>query len=74
MYGLVTYDLDVAKTAHKIQVTSQPEFDNLFIMFGVFHIEMCYFRAIGKLIEESGGPAMLTGSGVLVIRFIERIF
>lgn len=64
-YGLVTYDLDVAKTAHKIQVTDQPEFDRLFIMFGVFHIRMCFFRAIGKVIAESGGPAMLTDSGVL---------
>jgi len=45
-YGLVTYDLDVAKTAHKIQVTNRPEFDNLFVMFGVFHILMCLFRAI----------------------------
>lgn len=65
MYGLVTYDLDVAKTAHRIQVTSHPEFDDVFIMFGVFHIFMCYFRAIGKVIAESGGPAMLTESGVL---------
>lgn len=64
-YGLVTYDLDVAKTAHKIQVTDQAEFNNLFIMFGVFHILMCLFRAIGKVIAESGGPAMLTDSGVL---------
>ena len=64
-FALVTYDLDVAKTAHRIQVTSQPEFDRLFIMFGVFHILMCYFRAIGKTIAESGGPAMLTDSGVL---------
>ena len=60
-----TYDLDVAKTAHRIQVTDQPEFDNLFIMFGVFHILMCFFRAIGKVIAESGGPSMLTDSGVL---------
>ena len=65
MYGLVTYDLDVAKTAHRIQVTSQPEFDKLFIMFGAFHIMMCFFRAIGKVISESGGPSMLTDSGVL---------
>lgn len=64
-YGLVTYDLDVAKTARKIQITNQPEFDNLFIMFGAFHLQMCFFRAMGKVIEESGGPAMLTDSGVL---------
>ena len=65
MYGLVTYDLDVAKTAHRIQITSQLEFEKLFVMFGVFHSLMCFFRAIGKAIAESGGPAMLTDSGVL---------
>jgi len=65
MYGLVTYDLDVAKTAHKIQVTNRPEFDKLFVMFGVFHLLMCLFRAIGRFLAESGGPVMLTDSGVL---------
>ena len=51
-YGLVTYDLDVARTARKIQITDQPEFDNnLFIVFGAFHIQMCFFRSMqwGKL-------------------------
>ena len=65
MYGVVTYDLDVAKTVHRIQVTSQPEFDKLFIKFGTFLIFMCFFRAIGKIIAKSGGPAILTDSGVL---------
>ena len=46
-YGLVTYDLDVAKTAFRIQA-SNAEFNQLFIMCGAFHIFMCYFRAIGK--------------------------
>lgn len=64
-YALATYDLDVARVAHRIQVTSKPEFETVFVMFGVFHILMCFFRAIGRVIEESGGPAMLTDSGVL---------
>jgi len=64
-YGLVTYDLDVANIAHKIQISEQPEFDRLFIMFGVFHIFICFFRAIGRIIAESGGPAMLTDTDVL---------
>ena len=34
-------------------------------MLGPFHIEMAFFKAIGKLIDESGGPNMLTDSGVL---------
>jgi len=65
MYALVTYDLDVAKKAHKIQVTDQPEFDDVFIMFGMFHIQLCHFRSIGKMIAESGGPELLIESGVL---------
>ena len=63
-YGLVTYDLDVAKTAFRIQA-SNTEFDRLFIMCGAFHIFKCNFRAIGKIIEDSGGPAMLMDSEVL---------
>ena len=30
-----------------------------------FHIELAYFNAIGKYINESGGPFILTESGVL---------
>ena len=45
--------------------TSQPEFDKLFIKFEAFLIFMCFFRAIGKIIAKSGGPAILTDSGVL---------
>jgi len=45
--------------------SNRPEFDNLFVLFGVFHILMCLFRAIGRFLAESGGPVMLTDSGVL---------
>ena len=64
-YGVVTYDLDVAKRAIKIQVTETPRFDNIFIMFGAFHLQMCLFRAIGKLIKESGMAEMLVEANVL---------
>ena len=56
--GVVTYDLDVARNALKIQATDQPLYDNVFIQFGAFDIEMCMFRAIGKIISESGIPEM----------------
>ena len=64
-YALVTYDLDVAKRAVKIQNTESPTFDNLFVMFGIFHIMICLFRCIGKFIEESGGPDLLSESDCL---------
>ena len=34
-------------------------------MLGAFHIEMAFFKALGKLISESGGADMLTDTGVL---------
>ena len=64
-YGIVTYDLDVAKNAVKIQITEKPTYDDIFILFGAFHLEMCLFRAIGKTIDSSGIPEMLTDAGVL---------
>ena len=59
-YALVTYDLAVAKIAKQIQATEKPLFDNVFIMFGSFHIEMSYFSSLGRIIEGSGGPYVLT--------------
>ena len=63
--GIVTYDLNAAKPAMQIQVAESPRFDNIFIMLGPFHIEMAFFKAIGKLIDSSGGPEMLTDTDVL---------
>lgn len=64
-YGVVTYDLNAAKPAMQIQVMEAPRFNNIFIMLGAFHIEMAFFKAVGKLIAESGGPSMLTETEVL---------
>ena len=60
----------VAEEAHmdnamQIQAEESPKYDNLFIAMGAFHIEMALFHAIGKFLEESGGPYVLTESGVL---------
>ena len=63
--ALVTYDLDVAKRAVKIQNTESPTFDNLFVMYGIFHIMICLFPCIEKFIEESGGPNLLSESDCL---------
>ena len=53
-YALVTYDLAVAKIAKQIQATEKPLFDNVFTMFGSFHIEMADFSSLGRIIEGSG--------------------
>ncbi|GFY66448.1 hypothetical protein TNIN_419541 [Trichonephila inaurata madagascariensis] len=48
----VTYDLAIAKVALQIQATKTPDFDNLFIHLGAFHIMMAYFKAVGKVIID----------------------
>ena len=64
-YLSLTCDLAIAKLAYQIQATEAPDFDIIFINLGAFHIEMAYFNAIGKYIAESGGPYILTESGIL---------
>ena len=64
-YGVATYDLNAAKPAMQIQATESTRFDTIFIMMGAFHIEMAFFKAIGKLVAESGGMAVLTETEVI---------
>ena len=61
----VTYDLAIAKKAMQIQSTENPIYDNVFINLGRFHIEMSFFKVLGKYIEESGGSYILQESGIL---------
>ncbi|XP_044760189.1 uncharacterized protein LOC123317646 isoform X2 [Coccinella septempunctata] len=49
----------------QIQSEERPKYDNVFIQLGAFHIQMSYFKAVGKYMEESGGPYILTESGTL---------
>lgn len=51
---IATYDLAIGKLAMQIQYTQKPEFDNVFINLGAFHMQMTYFKAIGKYIDSSG--------------------
>lgn len=63
--AIVHYDLAIAKPAMQIQSQESPKFDNVFICFGPFHIMLAYFGALGKVIDHSGGPYILTESKVL---------
>lgn len=47
------------------QQFEKPRFNNVFVMPGLFHIEMAFFKAVGKIISDSGGPDMLTDTDVL---------
>ena len=46
----VTYELAIAKKAMQIQSTEKPKYDNV-INLGGFHIEMSFFKVLGKYIE-----------------------
>ena len=56
---VVTYDLAIVKIAMQIQEEESPVHDNIFIALGSFHMEMAYFRAVGQIIPQSGGPFLL---------------
>lgn len=64
-YICVTYDLAIAKIAMQIQSEERPKYSNVFIQLGAFHVQMSFFKAVGKYIDESGGPYILTESGIL---------
>lgn len=62
---LLTYDLAMAKPAYKIQIDCAPKFDALFINLGPFHVELTFFKAIGKVINESGIPRIFVSSELI---------
>ncbi|GFT06874.1 uncharacterized protein TNCV_3112511 [Trichonephila clavipes] len=64
-YVQVTYDLAIAKIAYKIQSTSKPQFNNLFIHLGSFHLMMAFFKAIGLFINECGLSHMMIESNII---------
>ena len=64
-YAVVTYDLSIAKLASQIQTQDSPQFDNVFIMFGAFHIQMAYFNCIGFFIDGRGGKTIMLDCEVL---------
>ncbi|GFU98408.1 hypothetical protein TNCV_3652391 [Trichonephila clavipes] len=61
----VTYDLAIAKVALQIQATKKPDFDNLFIHLGAFHIMMASFKAVGKIIIDCGLTNVMVQSNLL---------
>ena len=57
----------IAKIAKIIQCEETSQFDNVFIMFGSFHIKMPFFSSLGKIIEGSRGPCILSESSVVAV-------
>ena len=65
MYALVTYDLDIAKIAKRIQSEEQQPWLSFF--FWSFHIEISFFSSIGRMIKGSGGPYVLSERDIVAM-------
>ena len=70
---VVTYDLAIAKIAMQIQKQESPVYDNMFNALGSFHIEKAYFKALGKIMSESGGPFLLQECQVSIKSFLSGL-
>ena len=62
----VTHDLATAKIAMQIQHEETPKYDDVFIALASFHIKMTFFKALGKITDESGGPYILKECGISI--------
>ena len=62
---IIHYDLAIANPALQIQVSEDPTYNNIFICFGPFHIELAYFGALGHFLDCSGSPHKFTETEVL---------
>ena len=67
---VVTYDLAIVKIAMQIQKEESPVYGNIFVSLGSFHIEMAYFKAVGKIISQSGGSFLLQECQVSIKSFL----
>ncbi|GFV41186.1 uncharacterized protein TNCV_1102491 [Trichonephila clavipes] len=72
-YVQVTYDLAIAKIAYKIQSTSKPQFNNLFIHLGSFHLMMAFFKAIGVFRNECGLSHMMIESNTIASDLVSLV-
>ena len=54
--AFVTYELAIAKIAKRIQSEESPVYNNLFIMFGSFHIELSFFHHLENLLKVQVDP------------------
>ena len=69
----VTYDLAIAKIVMQIQHEETPKYDSVFIALGSFHIELAFFKVLGKIIVESRGPYIIEACGICIKSFISGL-
>lgn len=58
-------DLAIAREALQIQMTEGLKFNDIFVHLGAFHMQMAFFKSIGKYIDSSGITNVLVDSPVL---------
>ena len=69
----VTYDLAIAKVAMQIHIEKSLVCSNILIALCSFHIEMAYFKALGKIIPETGGLIQLQECQVSIQSFLSGL-
>lgn len=60
---IVTYDLAIM--AMQIQENEKPKFDNIFVNLGAFHMQIAFFKAVGKYVDSCGLVEALVQAEVL---------
>jgi len=63
--GIPLLLLGYSKPALQIQDSEAPTYNNVFFSFGVLHIVLAHFGALGYFLNCSGGPQIFTETGVL---------
>ena len=62
----ITYDWAISKFAMQIQHEETPKYDGVLITLGSLHIVMTFFKALGKITDESAGPYILEECGISI--------
>lgn len=70
---IVTYDLAIAKMALQIQSQEKPLYDDIFVNLGGFHMQMAFFKVIGKYIDSSGLVDILINADVLAMGSVNSL-
>lgn len=62
---ILSYDLAIAKMAMQIQIMEHPRYENIFVSLGGLHVQLAFFKAVGKMIDSSGIEEILVQSEVI---------
>lgn len=72
-YIIATYDLQIAKMAMQIQIADAPNFNDVFINLGGFHIQIAFFKPLGKYIDCCGIENIIIESNIIAAGSVNGI-